>query len=54
MNKSKNCNLNKVIFEEGECKILDCSDKWIRCKTPNTKKIHEVDNNGNDPCNKVY
>ena len=50
---STNCSLNKVSFKgeniDSECKVIDCSDTWIRCETTSAYRVYEVDNSGIDP-----
>ena len=46
--------MNSVNFGKSGCKVLSCSNKWIKCETSSAYNVYQVDNNGIDPSNLIF
>lgn len=46
---SQSCLDNQVNFGSNMCRVLNCTNNWIQCQTPNAFLTHEISNDAMDP-----
>lgn len=46
---SQSCEENQVNFGSNMCRVLNCTNNWIQCQTPNAYMTHEISNDAIDP-----
>lgn len=46
---STECQLNQVAFGTQRCKVIECNEQWLTCRTLNAYTTYKLNNDGSDP-----